>query len=61
VKTVNFDDEERELAESFERGEWRSVKNLKREKKMLQEAARNTLRKKCENGRPHNPTGREPG
>ncbi len=42
---VYFDDEEKELAESFERGEWRSVKNVKREIRKLRDAAKNTLKK----------------
>jgi predicted DNA binding CopG/RHH family protein len=45
MKTVYFDDEEKELAESFERGEWRSVKNVKQEMRKLQKAAKNTLKK----------------
>ena len=45
MNKVYFDDEERELAESFERGEWRSVKNVKREAQKLRDAAKNTLKK----------------
>ena len=45
MKKVYFDDEEKELAESFERGEWRSVKNIKQEMQKLQKAAKNTLKK----------------
>jgi predicted DNA binding CopG/RHH family protein len=45
MSIVYYDDEERELAESFERGEWRTVKNLELEKKKLRDAAKNTLRK----------------
>lgn len=45
MKDIYFDDEERELAESFERGEWRSVKNVKREIQKLRDAAKNTLKK----------------
>jgi predicted DNA binding CopG/RHH family protein len=44
-KEVYFDAEERELAESFERGEWRPVKNVKREIQKLRDAAKNTLKK----------------
>ncbi len=45
MNKVYFDDEERELAESFERGEWRSVKNVKREIRKIRDAAKNTLKK----------------
>jgi predicted DNA binding CopG/RHH family protein len=37
--------DEREVLDSYERGEWRSVKNRKREIKRLQQYARNTLQK----------------
>ena len=57
----HFDEEERVLAESFERGEWSSVKNVKREIQNLHDAARNTLRKSYEDGKHHNPTGPESG
>ena len=40
-----LDDEERDLVESIERGEWRSVRNLKAEIEKHQEYARNTLKK----------------
>ncbi len=42
---VNLDKEEKDLLDSFERGEWKSVKNLKGEIKRHQEYARNTLKK----------------
>ncbi len=45
MKKLYLDDEERDLMESVERGEWESVKNLKREIKKHQQYARNTLRK----------------
>jgi predicted DNA binding CopG/RHH family protein len=45
MKKVTCNDEEKELAESFERGEWRSVKNLAKERQKLQNAAKATLRK----------------
>jgi len=45
MSIVYYDDEERELAESYERGEWRTVKNLELEKQKLRDAAKNTLRK----------------
>jgi len=37
--------EEQDLLESYERGEWKSVKNLKQEIKKHKEYARQTLRK----------------
>jgi predicted DNA binding CopG/RHH family protein len=40
---VFYDDEERELYESVERGEWKSVENLEEEKAKAQAAARHTL------------------
>ena len=39
MKKMYLDDEERDLVESIERGEWRSVKNLKEEIKKHQEYA----------------------
>lgn len=45
MKKMYLDDEERDLVESIERGEWKSVKNLKTEIKKHQEYARNTLKK----------------
>ena len=44
-KKLYLDDEERDLIESVERGEWKSVNNVKQEIKKHQEYARNTLRK----------------
>jgi predicted DNA binding CopG/RHH family protein len=41
----NLDAEEKDLLESFERGEWKRVDNFEEERAMLREAARNTLRK----------------
>ena len=40
-----LDQEEKDLMESIEREEWRSVKNIKQEKEKAIAAARNTLRK----------------
>jgi predicted DNA binding CopG/RHH family protein len=37
--------EEKDLLESYERGEWTSVKNLDADKKRFREYARSTLRK----------------
>ena len=45
MKKMYLDDEERDLVESIERGEWKSVRNLQAEIKKHQEYARNTLRK----------------
>ena len=40
-----FDNEEQELLESLETGEWESVENLDEEIKVHQEIAKNTLKK----------------
>jgi predicted DNA binding CopG/RHH family protein len=40
-----IDEEEKELMESIENDEWRSVKNFKKEKENAELAARNTLKK----------------
>ena len=40
-----IDKEEKDLMESLERDEWRSVKNVKQEKEKALSAARNTLKK----------------
>jgi hypothetical protein len=45
MKKMVLDDEERDILESYERGEWVSVKNPKKEIKRLQQYARNTLQK----------------
>jgi predicted DNA binding CopG/RHH family protein len=45
MKKMFLDEEERDLVESIERGEWKSVKNLKAEIQKHQDYARNTLRK----------------
>ena len=42
---MKLDKEEQDLLESYERGEWKSVKNLKQEIKKHKEYARQTLRK----------------
>ena len=41
----NLTKEEKEILESYERGEWRPVKNMKAELAKLRKAARATLRK----------------
>ncbi|MGR3177626.1 MAG: antitoxin [Candidatus Anammoxibacter sp.] len=40
-----LDQEEKNLMESIERGEWKPVKNFEKEKEKVFEAARNTLKK----------------
>jgi predicted DNA binding CopG/RHH family protein len=45
MKTVLLDDEEKDISESYDRGEWRPVKHRKQEIKKLKEYARNTLQK----------------
>lgn len=45
MKNIYLDDEEKDIIESIERGEWKSVKNLEKEIKKHQQYARNTLRK----------------
>ena len=42
---MKLDKNEKELLASFERGEWKSVKNLSRAKKYYQKVASETLRK----------------
>jgi predicted DNA binding CopG/RHH family protein len=41
----NLDEEEQALSDSFDSGEWKSVKNLKAEKEKAHKAASNYLRK----------------
>jgi predicted DNA binding CopG/RHH family protein len=45
MKKAKLDKEEQELLDSFERGEWKPVKNVKREIAKHRRYARNTLRK----------------
>lgn len=45
MKKMYLDDEERDLVESIERGEWESVKNLEAEIEKHRGYARNTLKK----------------
>lgn len=40
-----LDKEEKDLLESFKRGEWRRVKNIKTEKEIAKRAANNFIRK----------------
>ena len=44
-KYFELDEEEQELLEEYERGEWKSVKNFAQEKKRFMQIAKNTLKK----------------
>jgi len=44
-RKIKLDAYEKEISDSFDKGEWKSVKNLKHEKEIAKKAARNTLRK----------------
>lgn len=45
MNEIKLDKEEKEILESFERGEWKQVKNLKAEIKKHQAYSRKTLKK----------------
>jgi predicted DNA binding CopG/RHH family protein len=45
MKKIVLDDEEKDILETYERGEWVPVKNPKKEINKLQKYARNTLQK----------------
>jgi predicted DNA binding CopG/RHH family protein len=45
MKKIVLDQEEKDIVESYERGEWIPAKNKKQEIKKLQQYARNTLQK----------------
>ena len=45
MKRIMDEKEEKKILESYERGEWRSVKDLKAEALTLRTAARNTMQK----------------
>jgi predicted DNA binding CopG/RHH family protein len=45
MSKTKLDKEEKDILDSFERGEWEQVKNFKAEVKKHQEYARNTLKK----------------
>jgi predicted DNA binding CopG/RHH family protein len=45
LPVFNLDDEEQALSDAFDRGEWKSVDNLKEELVVTKEAAANYLRK----------------
>ncbi len=44
-KRIRLDTEEKYLLETFEKGEWKTVKNLAKEKALAKKAASNYLRK----------------
>lgn len=44
-RNVKLDQDEKELSDSFDKGEWKSVANLKQEVAIARKAAANTLRK----------------
>lgn len=44
-KTIKLDPSEQEISDSFDKGEWKSVKNTNREMSTAKKAAKNTLRK----------------
>ena len=43
--TMQLDEEEQQILQDFENGEFRTIRNVEAEKKELKEAARNTLQK----------------
>jgi predicted DNA binding CopG/RHH family protein len=45
MKKIILDDEEKDILESYERGEWMPVKNPKKEIETLKRYAKNTLQK----------------
>lgn len=45
MKYYELDDEEKQLLEEIEKGEWKPVKDFAKRKKELVQAARNTLNK----------------
>ena len=45
MKYIQLDTEEKQILEDYEKGEFKSVKNLEKEKKRYQEYAKNTLNK----------------
>ena len=45
MKYYELDDEEKQLLEEIDKGEWKPVKNLAKRKKELIQIARNTLNK----------------
>lgn len=47
MKTIKLNQEEKEILESYERGELKRVKNFSKEAGLIQKAAAKTLRKDC--------------
>ena len=47
MKTIKFDQEEKEILEAYDRGDFKRVKNFSKEAKLIQNAAAKTLRKDC--------------
>ena len=45
MKKIKLDKEEQDILDSFEQGEWKPVKNRKREIKRHEQYARNTIKK----------------
>jgi predicted DNA binding CopG/RHH family protein len=45
MKKILFDEEEKDILESYERGEWRPIKKPRAEIRKLRDYARNTLQK----------------
>ena len=45
MKKIVLEDEEKDILDSYERGEWRPLKNPKQERNKLSEYASNTLQK----------------
>ena len=45
MRKIILKDEEKDILDSYDRGEWKPVKNQKQEIKKLQQYARNTLQK----------------
>jgi predicted DNA binding CopG/RHH family protein len=45
MRKIILKDEEKDILDSYDRGEWRPVKNQKQEIKKLQQYARNTIQK----------------
>lgn len=44
-KKIKLDKEEKALSDSFDKGEWKSVKNIKEERALAKRVAKNTLQK----------------
>ena len=45
INRLKFDEEELQILHDFERGEFESIRDFRQEKKVLEETARNTVRK----------------